>query len=61
MYDSILKLDGYVPEPYNVKPRDPTEALVQIERVLSKCSGAELGIIAQVLTALKSSLDDVLR
>lgn len=61
MYDSILKLDGRVPEPYNVRPRDPTEALAQIEIVLSKCSGAELCVIAEVLTALKSSLDNILR
>lgn len=61
MYDSILKLDGYIPEPFNVKPRDPAAALEQIESVLSKCSGSELCIIAEVLTALKSSLDNVLR
>lgn len=59
--DSIYQLDGNIPEPYNVAPRDPAQALAQIERVLSKCSGSELCIIAEVLTALKSSLDNVLR
>ncbi len=58
---SIYQLDGYIPEPYNVKPQSLGEALAEIERVLSKCSGSELCIIAEVLTALKGSLDHFLR
>lgn len=61
MYDSIFELDGKIPEPYNVVARDPQLALAQIEHILSRCSGAELCIIAEVLTALKGSLDNVLR
>ncbi len=58
---SIYDLDVKIPEPYNVTQRDPQQALAQIEHILSRCSGSELCIIAEVLTALKGSLDNVLR